>query len=116
TATKKIRENERLNLVPVIAFTASVMRDDILKINDAFDDYLQKPINSEMLEIILLHYLKYEETVIENAIQNINTGKNESKDFNILIDLKNILTPDLKFTLGNLLNVLEIDKIYKLCD
>lgn len=50
TATKIIKEDEKLKEIPLIALTASVMGRDLEKIKEHhFDGYLRKPVSQEAI-------------------------------------------------------------------
>ncbi len=53
-ATRKIRENERLSKIPIIAMTAHAMKDDRQRCLDAgMDDYITKPLKTEELRVMV---------------------------------------------------------------
>ncbi|WP_172222843.1 response regulator [Caenimonas soli] len=58
TATRMIRSDKRLELLPVIAMTANAMEQDRRKCLDAgMDDFLAKPLDPDELWTILLRWL-----------------------------------------------------------
>lgn len=58
-ACRNIRDNQEIKDIPIIAVTASVMKEDINNILNAnFDDFLHKPIDSTTFLQTLNHYLK----------------------------------------------------------
>jgi len=60
TATRHIKADEELASIPVIALTASVMKDNLHEIEDAgCNDLLQKPVGSEDVIHMLMKYLDY---------------------------------------------------------
>ena len=59
TLTSRLRENPRLNGVPIIALTANVMKGDRERTLEAgCDGYIQKPIDVDMLPQQILSLLK----------------------------------------------------------
>ncbi len=58
-ATRKIREDEKLSALPVIAMTANATTDDITKSREAgMDAHLSKPIDIEKLYRVLLEWIQ----------------------------------------------------------
>ncbi len=104
-ATETIRNiakkdnNNYLNSIPIIAMTASAMKDDEQKARESgMDDYLTKPIVPNLLFKTLLKWIKptHKELVKENYIQ-----KKEELDDSEFLVLKNI---DYKDGLNRLAN------------
>jgi len=61
TATKLIKADKELASIPVIALTASVMKDNLHEIETAgCNDLLQKPVGSEDVIRTLMKYLDYQ--------------------------------------------------------
>jgi len=59
TLTARLRENSRLDGVPIIALTANVMRGDRERTLEAgCDGYIQKPIDVDLLPQQILRFLK----------------------------------------------------------
>jgi two-component system cell cycle response regulator DivK len=59
TLTARLRENPRLNGVPIIALTANVMKGDRERTLEAgCDGYIQKPIDVDILPQQILRFLK----------------------------------------------------------
>ena len=59
TLTSRLRENPRLNGVPIIALTANVMKGDRERTLEAgCDGYIQKPIDVDILPQQILRFLK----------------------------------------------------------
>jgi CheY-like chemotaxis protein len=67
---RRIRENPRWALLPVVAVTAYAMRGDREKIlNSGFDGYLSKPLNPSSLTAELDRLLKKQGTLSANPHQ-----------------------------------------------
>lgn len=63
TATKIIKNDPQLRHIPVIALSASVMEDEIKKIQDVgFDDFLKKPVKFTDLLKSLANFLPHKQT------------------------------------------------------
>ncbi len=63
-ATAIIKNDPNLKNIPVIAFTASALKEDTEKINQAnFDDYLRKPFSKKELIGKLRSHLKHHEEI-----------------------------------------------------
>jgi signal transduction histidine kinase/CheY-like chemotaxis protein len=62
-ANKIIKSDEKIGHIPIIAFTASVMKEDIKNIFDGkFDGFLMKPIQIETLFQEVSKFLKHKKT------------------------------------------------------
>src|SRR5579863_7823637 len=74
---RKLRENPRLALLPVVAVTAYAMQGDREKIlNSGFDGYLSKPVNARLLAEELDRLLS--KRTHENVSQNQAPGRQPS--------------------------------------
>ncbi|MCP4344944.1 MAG: response regulator [Desulfobacterales bacterium] len=59
-ATRIIKKDDELNKIPVIAITASAMKDEMVKIENAgIDGYLSKPITKEELFAEMMRFLSH---------------------------------------------------------
>lgn len=59
TLTARLRENSRLDGVPIIALTANVMRGDRERTLEAgCDGYIQKPVDVDLLPQQIMRFLK----------------------------------------------------------
>jgi signal transduction histidine kinase/CheY-like chemotaxis protein len=58
-ATELIKQDNELKHIPVIAFTASTLKDQNSRINSLFDGFLQKPVFKKDLEALLKRFLKF---------------------------------------------------------
>jgi len=73
TATKNIKADKELESIPIIALTASVMKDNLHEIEDAgCNDLLQKPVASEDVIRMLMKYLDYHHL---SALNNADISK-----------------------------------------
>jgi len=75
--TKLIKEDVRFQDLPVIALTASAMKDTEEKINTLFDGYLRKPVNKKQFILELKKFLPHKIKVQEKT--GIDNDK-KSKD------------------------------------
>lgn len=57
-ATEVIKNNSDWNHIPVVAFTASIMNDELDRIYKLFDEYLQKPVFRKDVFAVLKKFLK----------------------------------------------------------
>jgi len=57
--TKMIKEDSNFSETPIVAFTASTMKDHNDQINEIFDDFLQKPVFKNDVEKVLKKFLPY---------------------------------------------------------
>ncbi len=55
--TQIIKNNERLSKIPVVAFTASTMSDEVDAIDNLFDAFLQKPVFKKDIMAVLSRFL-----------------------------------------------------------
>lgn len=62
TATKAIRANEVTASLPVIALTASALKQNEVQIRELCNDYLRKPIGKEELTRVIAKYLEHKIT------------------------------------------------------
>lgn len=56
--TEVIRNNPEWNHIPVVAFTASIMNDEINRVHELFDEYLQKPVFRKDVFAVLKKFMK----------------------------------------------------------
>jgi signal transduction histidine kinase/CheY-like chemotaxis protein len=107
TATRHIKADKELASIPVIALTASVMKDNLHEIEEAgCNDLLQKPVGSEDVIRMLMKYLEYHS--LSDADQGSPSrtldasNKKESKEEpEILPEHKKALLEELKGDLCN---------------
>lgn len=58
-ATGKLRSNTEMKDIPIVAFTASAMKDEIAEIMKTFNDCLIKPFNRKTLYDVLMKFIEY---------------------------------------------------------
>ena len=86
-ATEKIRENEKLKNIPVIAFTAFVLDEKFKKVGETpFDGYLLKPVVYNNLIKVLMKHLEYYECKVDDEI-----SEHEKLDEEIIEQLPEIV-------------------------
>lgn len=81
-ATELLKNNEKYKHIPIIAFTASALKEEIEKIrNSSFDSYLQKPFTRKKIVRELARILKHK-TMADDELQTTNKEKvtNEPED------------------------------------
>ncbi|MFC1744202.1 PAS domain S-box protein [Candidatus Riflebacteria bacterium] len=101
-ATRVLKDDRELNKIPIIATTASGMKNNIGRIEfPGFDDYLMKPINRQDLAAKLLLFLPYTETEIDSDIAP------ETKSWEKKTILNESITPEIKEGLKELLPILK---------
>ncbi len=77
-ATLLIKADKELNKIPVIAFTASAMNQDVQQIKALCDDYLRKPVSKKQLITKLAEYLPYDN--IDREITGTNKDCRETSE------------------------------------
>jgi len=97
TATRLIKADKVLESIPVIALTASVMKDNIHEIEEAgCNDLLQKPVGSEDVIRMLMKYLDYHPVSdMDNASSLKTLGTSDTSDSSVTSDL----SPEQRTTL-----------------
>lgn len=94
-ATKILKANDATKNIPVIAFTASVMKDNLKEIEEICDDVLHKPLERPKLFEKLKNYLDYsmkqeeefeivleEEQALEMTSSDYEEFKSRASDWN----------------------------------
>lgn len=94
---KKVKSDENLKKIPIIALTASVLKEDKLKIKESnFDGYLLKPIMVQDLYKLLIDFLPHHVSMDEPVTEKKEADhKTELKEVVIPNEIKNLLTTDL---------------------
>ena len=72
-ATRVIKEDLKLLDIPIVAMTASAMKQDIKRLEEVFDSYLNKPILKPDLFSTLLKYLPVAQESIPVAVETSST-------------------------------------------
>ncbi len=87
-ATKLIKSNPLTSKIPVLALTATTMKDEVSKLIEEFDSYILKPVHKQILINEIIKFLPFSEVGITDENQN-NNAENE------LIYIEEI-TPEIK--------------------
>jgi CheY-like chemotaxis protein/two-component sensor histidine kinase len=90
-ATELIKQDKELKNIPVIAFTASTLKEQSSRINQLFDGFLQKPVFKKDLDVLLKKFLKF--TYADTPEQEVSNGKTLPE---IPADCKDMLPETLK--------------------
>jgi PAS domain S-box-containing protein len=93
-ATMQIKQNQKLKNIPIIAFTASAMLNEI-KNKELFDGFLQKPVNRNNVYKEFMKFLPYIKNKLNEKQSILMPEKKELTDYNInfqelLTNLNNI--------------------------
>lgn len=75
--TDIIKKNKKLKEIPVIAFTASMVRHKNDNIDKLFDGYLQKPVFKKDIDNILHKFLSFS---FNTEIKPVNSAENENPE------------------------------------
>jgi len=95
TATKLIKADKDLASIPIIALTASVMKDNLHEIEDAgCDDLLQKPVGTEDVIRMLMKYLDYQD--LSKMDKNTSSQSVDSANVTLSNEILNISQEQLK--------------------
>jgi PAS domain S-box-containing protein len=70
--TEMIKKNEKHKNTPVIAFTASTMSDEVDRIDDVFDAFLQKPVFKKDVMTVLKKFLPFKYKTTEEPLPEQN--------------------------------------------
>jgi len=89
TATKKIKADNELKSIPIVALTASVMKENIHEIEAAgCNDLLQKPVGSEDVIRMLMKYLDYKNiSEIDTVIASKTLDDSDDSDTMVSSDI-----------------------------
>ncbi|MCG6191105.1 hybrid sensor histidine kinase/response regulator [Maribellus maritimus] len=73
--TQILKKSENNSALPIVAFTASIMKSETERIRKFFDGYLQKPVQQRQLVLELARHLKHKILKSENL--NAENGESE---------------------------------------
>jgi PAS domain S-box-containing protein len=111
----KLKANKKLKNIPVLAYSASVLKDQKERIHKSkFAGLLTKPVNITELYIELMNHLHYKEVKSERTLQTA-TENPESSTINIK-DLIESLESDLMQTWNSFEVTQPIDEVIKFGD
>jgi CheY-like chemotaxis protein len=94
STTEIIKKDPKYPQMPIIAFTASVMQDQIDLIKVLFDGYLRKPVSKKQFIQTLKEHLKFS-LIDQKETQNENTKDQNQIDQNCIDHLPELIS-DLK--------------------
>lgn len=119
-ATRLIKSNPLTEKIPVIALTASTMKDEVYKLTEEFDSYILKPVHKQILINELTKFLPFSETTASNENQyssaenemiyvkemspEIKSLFNDEFSAEIFMNLESVIVDDL----SNMISKLEI--------
>lgn len=87
--TEIIKSDEKFKNVPVVAFSASTLSDDLERINILFDGFLQKPAFKKDVLEILFRLLPYK---YQGSGRTLNTEYPEIPDASGQVDLETVVS------------------------
>jgi response regulator RpfG family c-di-GMP phosphodiesterase len=119
TAINIIKSDDSLKNIPLIALSASGMKDQKDKMRMIADDFLIKPIYKDELIVRLMKYLPYEESTIQEKKQNIvlkNDPTKGKRTINLLPYIKAEMIHLFIPSISKQLNTLNIDEIIGLVE
>jgi PAS domain S-box-containing protein len=82
-ATNIIKRNEKFKNTPVVAFTASTMSDEVDRIDEIFDAFLQKPAFKKDVMAVLKKFLPYKYKLPEESKSEGNLAINSENIENL---------------------------------
>ena len=77
--TEIIKNNEKQKHIPIVAFTASTMQEDIPIIEELFDAFLQKPVSKKEVYDVLKKFLKYNHNTSEAIVEEAEIIEEEEE-------------------------------------
>lgn len=112
-ATKIIKNNPDWKKLPIIAFTASAMKSQLITWKHLFDDYLRKPITRKDLFHLLAKFLDYElkEQKASKEIKKTDTQKLTKEQIAQCKKILKVLTSELLPEWNRIKDTLVIDEI-----
>lgn len=72
-ATRLIKSNPLTKEIPVLALTASTMKDEVYKLIEVFDSYILKPVHKQILINELTRFIPFSELKVIDENKNITT-------------------------------------------
>ena len=101
---EKIKTNDRLKAIPLIAYSASVLKDQMERIQKSqFSGLLFKPVNIPDLYSELMKFLPYEEVVVPDLITETGISKQQTviKNLPVVIEALDSLLNNVWKTFEN---------------
>ncbi|MCP4220712.1 MAG: response regulator, partial [bacterium] len=107
-ATGKLKADDALKSIPVIALTANALKEQEKEVRNAgCDGYLRKPINRKSLMVELMRFLPFS-IKSRGAVPGTEDAENQNQDALAFADTKSgLLEPDIKIKLPKLLGTLK---------
>ena len=119
TAINIIKSDDSLKDIPLIALSASGMKDQKDKMRMIADDFLIKPIYKAELIAMLMKYLPYEESTIQEKKQNFvleEETEKEKRTKKLSSNIKEEMIHSFMPSILKQLNTLNIDELIGLVD
>jgi len=117
TAINIIKSDDSLKDIPLIALSASGMKDQKDKMRMIADDFLIKPIYKNELIAMLMKYLPYEESTIQEKKQNFvleEETEKEKRTKKLSSNIKDEMIHSFMPSISKQINTLNIDEIIEL--
>jgi len=108
-AIKKLKSSDLTNKIPIVALTASALKDDAENIKKICDGYLRKPIAKKELIRELQRFLKDEERQEDGQTEGAKNFQENNDDINL--ELRKILKTTYKDKWNNIRTGMIIDDI-----
>jgi PAS domain S-box-containing protein len=104
-ATRILKANARTKAIPIIALTASAMKEDMTTIEDLCDGYLRKPITKQELVDELMKFLPH--TVTSVSPQSTYQAASGDSAFSLQTFSAETLSPEVRMNLPALVQILK---------